>query len=146
LNNYKKSFMRHSYIILVLIFIVPGVIQAQGRKTIKNKKIGSQTVYEYFIEEGMKDPVVEKIEKYDSDGNLIEQKEFSKEGDIKKWKIYSYDSNGNNTEEITMDMRGKVEERIVYIYKDDLIVEKKYYDHKDRLVKRKEYKYTYRED
>jgi len=133
-------------LLCLLAALVPALSVAQGSKTLKRNKIESQTVYEYFIEEGLKDPVVEQIERYDADGNLIEQKQFNKEGDIKDWQIFKYDTAGNKTEEITMDMRGNQDERVVWIYDGDLVVEKKYYDHKDRLVKRKEYKYTYREE
>lgn len=129
--------------LFVLMLLLPVMGHAQDKEVAKKNKVQSQTVQEYFIEEGLSDPVVEQIEKFDRDGNRIELKEFNKEGDIKDWRLYKYDAAGNNTEEIQMDMRGNQEERIVWVYKNGLVVEKKYFDHKDRLVKRKEYKYTY---
>lgn len=130
-------------ILFAFIMLIPAVGHAQDKEIVRKNKVESQTVYEYFIEEGISEPVVEKVESFDAKGNRIEEKEFNKEGDIKDWKRYKYDAAGNNTEEIQMDMRGNQEERIVWVYKNGLVVEKQYYDHKDRLVKRKEYKYTY---
>ncbi len=136
----------HIRILFVLLILIPVSGHAQNKEVVRKNKVESQTVYEYFIEEGISEPIVEKIEKYDAQGNLVEVKEFNKEGDIKDWKLYKYDASGNNTEETQMDMRGNQEERTVWVYKNGLVVEKKYYDHKDRLVKRKEYKYTYFEE
>lgn len=135
-----------TYSTLLLLFIFPVLCSAQGKKTIKNLHLKSQTVYEYFIAEGLKDPVIESIEVYDSTGNVIEFKEFSSEGDIKNWQTFKYDENDNKIEETTFDNKGRIEERIEWIYKNELVVEKKYFDHKNRLTKRKEYKYAYRQD
>jgi hypothetical protein len=138
--NWKK------YIPICTLLLLPAFIFAQDEEIIRAKKITSQTVYEYFIEEGMKDPVVERIERYDEAGNMIEEKEMNKEGDIRDWMKYKYDDKGNKVEETKINIRGGQEERIEWIYNDGLVVEKKYYDHKDRLVKRKEYKYEYRSE
>ncbi len=129
-----------------ILLLVPAILFAQSEEIIRSKNIVSQTVYEYFIAEGFKDPVVERIERYDTDGNMIEEKEMNKEGDIREWMKYKYDAAGNKVEETTINVRGGQEERIEWIYKDGLVVEKKYYDHKDRLVKRKEYKYETRSE
>lgn len=122
------------------------MMHAQSEEIISKNKVASQTVYEYFIEEGLKKPVVERIEKYDKSGNLIEEKEMNKEGEVKRWIKYKFDADRNKVEETNLNIRGGQEERIEWIYKDGLVTEKKYYDHKDRLVKRKEYKYEYRSE
>lgn len=129
-----------------ILLLVPAFLFAQSEEIIRSKNIVSQTVYEYFIEEGLKDPVVERIERYDTDGNMIEEKEMNKEGEVREWMKYTYDTEGNKVEETILNIRGGQEERIEWIYKDGLVVEKKYYDHKDRLVKRKEYKYKTRSE
>lgn len=129
-----------------MFLLVPVMMHAQNEAIISKNKVASQTVYEYFIEEGLKKPVVERIEKYDKSGNLIEEKEMNKEGEVKKWMKYKFDADRNKVEETILNIRGGQEERIEWIYKDGLVTEKKYYDHKDRLVKRKEYKYEYRSE
>lgn len=137
---------RNKNILVGMLFLVPALLHAQSEELISKKNIASQTVYEYFIEEGLKDPVVERIEKYDKNGYLIEEKDLNKEGEVKDWMKYKYDAAGNKVEETILNIRGGQEERTEWIYKDGLVVEKKYYDHKDRLVKRKEYKYEYRSE
>jgi hypothetical protein len=129
---------------LLLIFFIPILTFGQGKKTIASKQIASQTVYEYFVSEGLKEPVIETIEVYDSVGNVIEQKEFNSEGDLKNWQKFKFDKNDKKIEESTLNVRGKVLERIVWIYENDLVIEKQYYDQKNRLTKRKEYQYEFR--
>ncbi len=133
-----------SVLLIFGLLLVSSQAFSQGKNTLKEKKVESSTVYEYFLEEGIKDPVIETIEKYDAEGNLIELKEFNSEGEIKNWQRYKYDTSGNKVEEITLTIRGTQEERVTWIYKNDLLVEKQYFDHRDRMVKRKEYKYEYR--
>ena len=134
------------YIICLILAGIPLLGYSQGRKTIKTLGITSQTVKEYFVEEGIKDPVVESIEKYDTNGNVIELQEFNSEGQIKNWKKFKYDADENKIEETSIDAKGKVEERTAWIYKDGLLREKQYYDSRDRLTKRKEYIYEYRKE
>lgn len=131
---------------ILILFFVPVLTFSQGKKTIKSNQLASKTVYEYFIEEGIKDPIIEMIEVYDAEGNVIELKEFNSEGDIKNWQTFKFDEDENKIEETSLNSKGKVLERIEWVYKDGLVVEKKYFDQKDRLVKRKEIKYEYRLD
>lgn len=132
-------------IISLLLILIPALTFGQGSKTLKKKSVASQTTYEYFLAEGKKDPVVEKIETYDKEGNITEIKVYNKDGDVKQWEKYSYDENDDVIEEKFLDEKGDVTERITYIYKEKLITEKNYFDQKDRLVKKKTYTYEYRE-
>lgn len=135
---------RSTYILILLLLLVPAFAYAQSEEVISAKKIESQTVYEYFVEEGIKNPLIERIEKYDKSGNMILEKEMNKLGEVRLWKEYKFDAEGNKVEETVLDAKGNQEERTEWIYKDGLVSEKKYYDEKDRLTKRKEYKYEYR--
>ena len=127
-----------------LIAAVAGNVNGQGAKTIKDKKIASITVYEYFVEEGMDEPLVESIEKYDENGNLTEIKELNNKGEVKRWETYSYNEEGKVVEEVFLDSKGRVESTEKSIYSDGLRVEKQYYNNKGKLVKRKVYEYVYR--
>jgi YD repeat-containing protein len=131
---------------IMLLCMLPFVSFAQGRKTIEKKGIVEQTVYEYFVAEGLSKPVVEEIIRYDEEGNIAEHQVFNKYGEYKSWMKFSYDEEGNKVEEIILDGSGNQVERFEWIYKDELLVEKRYYDNRNRLAKRKEYKYSYRED
>lgn len=136
---------RKSIVALMLFCILPFVSYAQGRKTVEKKGIVEQTVYEYFVADGLSKPVVEEIINYDEEGNISEHQVFNKYGEYKSWEKFRYDEDGNKVEEIILDGSGKQEERFEWIYKDGLVVEKKYYDDRDRLAKRKEYKFSYRD-
>lgn len=128
-------------IAIMTLMLLPSWIFAQDEDVIRRHGITQQTVYEYFVEEGFPDPLVEEIKRYDEQGNVIEHKEINKMGEVRGWQTFQYDKNGDKVEEVTLDSNGDQEERLEWIYEDRLVVEKRYYDHKDRLVKRKEYKY-----
>ena len=74
---------------MVLAITLP--LWGQGKKTVVEKGIVSRTVEEYFIEEGLDEPVVESVEKYNEKGELTEVQEFNKMGEVKKWERYGYD-------------------------------------------------------
>jgi len=131
-------------VLTCIIAAVSGNVNGQNAKTIKDKKIASLTVYEYFVEEGMDEPVIESFEKYDESGNLIEIKELNSKGEVKRWETYTYNEAGKVVEEVFLDSKGRVESTEKSIYSDGLRVEKQYYNNKDKLVKRKVYEYVYR--
>ena len=54
--------------------------------------------------------------------------------------------NGEMTEEQSLDEKGRITERIEYTYENKLAQEKRYFDQKDRLIKKKTYGYRYREE
>ncbi len=134
------------YYIGLLLLLLPALSFGQGNKTIKRNKVASQTTYEYFLAEGKKEPVIEKVETFDENGNVLETKEFNKSGEIRFWESYTYNENGDLVEQKSMDEKGRVEERIEYVYKEELIKEKRYFDVKGRLVKKKTYSYEFREE
>lgn len=120
------------------------MLNGQDRKDIRDKNITTITVQEYFIEEGLKEPLVESIEKFNEDGEIVELKEFNKRGDVTKWEQYKYDEDRNLIEQVFLDSRGKVKETEKIIYEDGFRVEKQYYNDKDKLYKKKVYLYEYR--
>ena len=131
--------------ISLLCLGLAGVLFAQDRKEIRDRKITSKTTEEYFIEEGIDEPVTESIERYNEDGEMIELKEFNSRGEIKRWEKYVYDGDRNLLEEIFLDARGRVTRTEKNIYRDGLRVEKHFYNENNRLYKKKVYLYEYRE-
>ncbi|MFC0875843.1 hypothetical protein ACE01N_04575 [Saccharicrinis sp. FJH2] len=118
---------------------------AQSSKKIVQKGISVVKTSEMRIDDGDKEYWIDEIEYYDNRGNLIEYKEYSDKGDdLKKWIKYKYDTNSNLIEEIELNEKGEQKERIVTIYKDDLKIERHYYDDRDRLYKKKKYEYEFR--
>lgn len=136
--------LKKSLIITIMLLCMVSISWGQSRKTLREKGISSMTVQEYFVEEGMKDPMVETIEKYDKNGDLVELKEYDKEGAVKKWEKYVFDDDGNLVEEVFLDDKGRITRTEKNIYKEGLRVEKHFYNNKGNLYKRKVYEYEYR--
>lgn len=132
-------------LILTLLLAVTMAGHSQSKKEIREKGIASTTVQEYFIEEGMKEPVVESVEKFNMEGELVEIQEFNRRGEVRKWEQYVYDEDGELIEEIFLDQKGKIERTEKNIYRDGLRMEKEYYNNRGRLYKRKVYIYEYRQ-
>ncbi len=127
-----------------LVLSLTASVFAQDRKDIRDRGIISRTVNEFFIEEGVKEPLIESFQKYNEDGEVIEVKEFNKRGEITLWEKYSYDEDRNIIEEVFLDEKGKVTSSEKTIYEDGLKVEKQYYNNKEKLYKKKVYVYEYR--
>ena len=129
---------------LLLLMAFPSLLHAQSKKKIKELGITSVIVHEYFLEESKDKYVVEQEEYYDDEGRLIEIKEFNSRSELKIWEKYVYDDDDNLIEEIFLDAKGRVESKEKTIYKDNLKVEKHFFDAKDRMVKKKLYIYSYK--
>ena len=130
---------------IIVLLSVALSSMGQSAKTIQEKKISGRTVYEYFVDEGRDEPVVESIEKYDEQGHVLELKEFNRKGEVKRWERYAYDPDGKLVEEVFLDPKGRVERTEKSIYSEGLRAEKQFYDKRDRLYKRKVYEYEYRD-
>ncbi|MFH0756645.1 MAG: hypothetical protein V2B15_05090 [Bacteroidota bacterium] len=126
----------------VLSLVIP--VHGQDKKEIREKGISSKTVEEYFIEEGMDKPVIESIEKYNKDGELVEIQLFSSRGEVKTWEKYVYDDKGWLVEEIFLDEKGNIMRTEKSIYENGLKVEKQFFNERDKLYKKKKYVYDYR--
>jgi hypothetical protein len=135
---------RGLFLLTCAFLIMAGPVLGQSTTIIKEKKIATRTVQEYFIDEGMDEPVVESIERYNESGDLIEIQEFNSRGDVKLWEKYTYDNEGRVVEEIFLDAKGRIERTEKSIYSDGLKIEKQYYNNRDKLYKRKVYEYEYR--
>lgn len=132
------------FLITCTFLIAARPVYGQSTKTIREKKIASVTVYEYFVEEGMDEPVVESVEKYNDAGDPVEIKEFNNKGEVKRWERYTYNEEGKLVEEVFLDSKGRIESTEKTVYKDSLRIEKQFFNNKNKLVKRKVYEYEYR--
>lgn len=126
-----------------VILLMAVSLSGQSKKVIREKGISSMTTNEYFLEEGLKEPVIETIIKYNKDGEIIEIQEFNKRGEVRLWEKYGYDEDGNLVEEIFLDEKGKITTTEINIYKDSLRVEKQYLNDRGKLFKKKVYEYEY---
>lgn len=118
---------------------------AQSEKKIVQKGIKVVKTSEMHLDDGDDEYWIDKLETYDTRGNLVEYREYSDKGDdLKEWIKYKYDSNSNCIEELELNEDGEQKKRIITIYKDDLKVERHYYDDRDRLYQKKKYEYEFR--
>ncbi len=138
--------MKGFLIVFLVLRTGVGLVHAQSEEVLKEHQVRKQVVEEYFLSEGLTEPVVEQREMYDTLGRLVEVQEYTREGELDNWERYRYDKNGDMIEEFELDADGEQEERKVYFYRDRLLIRKEYYDHKDRLYKKKEYVYEYHGD
>jgi len=118
---------------------------AQDKKDVIEKGIQVKRNFELDIANGEKEPSIEKEEYYNFRGDIIESKEFSDAGKtISIWFKYKYDSQGNLIEELELNAKGEQKERFEYKYENGLKTEKLFYDNKNRLTKKKIFKYELR--
>jgi hypothetical protein len=137
--------MKKILALLGILMMVAGPAAAQGTKTIKEKKITTRTVYEHFVEDGADDPVVESIERYNEEGEIVELKVLNRKGEVKQWEKYAYNENGKVVEEQFLDSKGRAIRTEKSIYKDGLRVEKQFFNIRNQMYKNKVYEYEYRE-
>ena len=133
------------FLCILRLALCTGSVGGQSKKTIKEKKISSITVHEYFVAEGMDKPVIESIERYDENGRLTEIKEFNSRGELKLWEKYAYSEEGDLVETQFFNAKGKLESKEINVYSNGLRIEKQYYNNKNKLLKQKVYEYEYRD-
>lgn len=132
-------------IFILAILLISLSSYAQDRKEVIEKGIQVKRNYEINVAEGDNTPYLEKEEYYNFRGDLTEIKELKDNGKtLVLWFKYKYDSQGNVTEELELNAKGEQKERIEYKYENGLKVEKNYYDSKNRLAKKKTFKYELR--
>lgn len=117
---------------------------AQSPKEAKEAKILKKTTSEINIEKGEKKPIIEKEETFNTDGEIVELKEYDKVGKLSNWVKYTFDANNNLIKETYLKPSGNIDKSIVYIYENGVKAQKQYFDDKDRMLKKKIYEYKFR--
>jgi hypothetical protein len=117
----------------------------QDKKEVLENGIQVKRSYVLDVANGDKEPVIEKEEFYNFRGDLVEIKEYTDQGKtINNWVKYKYDTQSNLVEEQQLNSKGEIKERFEYKYENGLKTEKIYYDNKNRLSKKKIFKYELR--
>ncbi len=130
-------------VMFCLLLGATALLQAQDRKEIRDLGIKSITIQEYFIEEGLDEPLIESVTTFNADGEVTELKEINRRGEVTRWEKYAYDGERNLTEEVFLDPKGKVIRTEKSVFKDGLRVEKQFFNERDKLYKKKVYVYEY---
>ena len=107
--------MRTTFIFCILIF--PFLLNAQGKKDLKNNGIRKCSVYNISTVNGKEVKKLETVTKYDENGRETEEISYDKKtGKVLKTETYSYDENNNKSKVIEKDAAGKVVKTSVYKY------------------------------
>ena len=133
-----------SFFKIFLFFLFLGIcssLDAQSRK--ERDSLGITEII--FIEVDYMDSNgkerVERIERYDEDGRMIEEIDYDSNEKIKNHIQYVYE-NELLMKEIYLDHKGNLEKYFVYEYDaDGLKVSKKNFDAKDNIYKERRYQY-----
>ncbi|MEA3443811.1 MAG: hypothetical protein U9R19_03710 [Bacteroidota bacterium] len=115
----------------------------QKKTQIIEKGINNVKTYEQRLSKGLEKKYIIKEESYNEQGKLIELRKIKRKGENKKWEKYKYDKNGKLIEETHLDEKGKVKKRIVTKYRNDLIIERDFYNSDDKIYKKKTYEYQF---
>jgi hypothetical protein len=107
-----------------------------------SSKAKSRIVHEEKSIKGKTSSMLESEEKYDQNGNVIEETEY-KDGKIDKHMLYEYDANNNKIKETELDAEGKPKKTAEYKYVNGLRTEKNTYDETKKLISKKTYTYSY---
>jgi antitoxin component YwqK of YwqJK toxin-antitoxin module len=128
--------------VLLLILIVSGCLKiaAQSQKEVKALQIVTKETWNHS---DSKSKFLETVEKFDKEGNLIEEIKYNSDRGIKKNTRWTYNGNNDKLTETEYDETGKVISRKEYTYEGSLRTSRKEYDEKGKLVSWKIYKFEF---
>jgi hypothetical protein len=133
------------FLITLSLIVITLISYGQDKKEVIEKGIQVKRNYGLNIENGDKEPILEKEEFYNFRGDLIEVKDYTDDGKtLSNWTKYKYDSQGELIEEQELNPKGDQKSRLEYKYENGLKTEKLFYDNKNRLTKKKIFKYELR--
>jgi hypothetical protein len=137
--------MLKKLIIISFILIATNAFSQNKKSEVIQLGIETKRYYEQDIKNGDTEPTLYKEEFFNFRGELIETKEYSKKDNkITLWFKYKYDHEGNLIEEKELNEKGVQKSRTVDKFEKGYRVERLYYDDKDRLIKKRVYKYDLR--
>ena len=127
--------------LFLLLFASCGQAGAQSRKERDSLGITQIEYYEVDYKDSNGKEYLEKLERFDERGELIEEIKYDRDGKVKEYIQYIYEGK-LLMKEIYLDHKGNLEKTYVYEYDPDgLRISKKFFDNKDRIYKEKRYRY-----
>jgi hypothetical protein len=130
------------YRFLLIFLLFSSNFFAQNSKKVKKYKIKS--VFEIQMDTlsiDSKEMFTESIKKFDKNGNLVYEEEYSKKRKFKKKKEYKYNKNDQLVEEIIYDEKGVLSiEKLEYDL--DLLTKISLFDAKNELISQTDFKYN----
>ena len=127
----------------IMMFLFVSSSFSQSRKEIKKYGIRStESVITEFVG-GKEVTHTDSFEKYDNDGNIIEEVEYNKDGTFKKKYTRKYNKAGEITEEVKYDAKGAIVSKVVTAYNESNDkVNEQTYDGTGKLVEWFKYGYN----
>lgn len=126
-------------IFICLFFLLVSPLFSQSEKTIRSMGITSK---ETWVNIDPKNKYLETLEKFDAEGNLVEEIRYSTDKSIKKHYKWTYNENNDKLTEVEYDSSNKIISKIEYTYDGKLRTSRKEYNEKGKLVSWKTYKYV----
>lgn len=133
---------------IVLVFTLGALLtlnsntaEAQKRKDVKKAGLSHKKEWRYTYENNQEKKHLEAEYIYNKNGDTILEKEYDDHNNTILHKEYKYDDSGNEILQIEYNPKGQVIEKVETIYKNNLKVERKYFDPKGKLKSRKVYEY-----
>jgi len=126
---------------LILFLGISNSMDAQSRKERDSLGITEKKFFEVDYMDSNGKEQLERIERYDDNGEMIEEIDYDKNGKVKQHIQYVYE-NDLLVKETYLDNKGKLEKYFVYTYDaDGLRVSKKNFDAKDKIYRERIYRY-----
>lgn len=116
------------------------ILSAQSEKLIREMQIVSKETWNYT---DSKSKFRETLEKFDKEGNLIEEIKYNPDRSIKKHTKWTYNENNDKLTETEYDDKGQVISKKEYGYEGRLRTSRKEYNEKGKLESWKIYIFEY---
>src|SRR6187455_606501 len=100
------------------LVMFPSICLSQGKKTVKKYNLKSTTINTTEFVDGKELTHVESVEKYDKEGNVIEDIEYNKDGTFRKKEIRQFNKAGDITQESRYDEHDVLISKLVITYND----------------------------
>ena len=126
---------------ILLIFTLPVAVQAQSKKEVIANQIKYYVEKEIDYENGLNKERIIKESWYNKEGQLIEFKDWDKDGDPKIWEKYKYNADNTLKEKEEFNKKGEFKGKVIYHYENGILLKKSYFDRKLRLKKEKVYEF-----
>lgn len=126
----------------VIIALMVSSYALYGQNSNSSGKIKSKTIHEEKTVKGVKSKLIDSEEKYDQNGNVVEEIQY-KDGKVDKHMVYEYDASNNKITETELETSGKPKKTSEYKYVNGLRTEKNTFDVNKKLISKKTYSYFY---
>lgn len=131
--------MKKFIFVIFLLALVTSVF-SQSEKTLRTLGV---TTKETWVNSNSKTKYLETLEKFDKEGNLIEEIKYTLEKSIRKHSKWTYNENSDKLTETIYDGSNKIISRIEYTYDGKLRASRKEYNEKGKLISWKTYMYEF---